>query len=36
MTKQVNWVGKATGDKHADGGGMHLLVKASGNCWRSD
>jgi integrase len=28
--------GKATGDKHADGGGMFLLVKAAGKYWRMD
>lgn len=28
--------GKPAGDKHADGGGMYLLVKASGKYWRMD
>ncbi|KQW96587.1 hypothetical protein ASC94_07015 [Massilia sp. Root418] len=26
----------AAGDKHADGGGMYLLVKGSGKYWRMD
>ena len=26
----------AAGDKHADGGGRYLLVKASGKYWRMD
>ena len=25
FTKQVKWGGKPSGDKHADGGGMHLF-----------
>lgn len=28
--------GKPAGDKHADGSGMYLLVKASGKYWRMD
>ncbi len=28
--------GKITGDKHADGGGMYLLVNAGGKYWRMD
>lgn len=28
--------GKAAGDKHADGGGMYLLVKKAGKYWRMD
>lgn len=28
--------GSAAGDKHADGGGMYLLVKAAGKYWRMD
>lgn len=28
--------GKSAGDKHADGGGMFLLVKAAGKYWRMD
>ena len=37
FVKQVKWgtVNKA-GDKHSDGGGMHLLVKATGKYWRMD
>ena len=27
---------KAAGDKHADGGGMYLLVKDAGKYWRMD
>lgn len=34
--KQVKWSGKAAGDKHADGGGMYLLVKEAGKYWRMD
>ena len=28
--------GSAAGDKHSDGGGMYLLVKAAGKYWRMD
>lgn len=28
--------GSTAGDKHADGGGMYLLVKAAGKYWRMD
>lgn len=28
--------GRAAGDKHTDGGGMYLLVKAAGKYWRMD
>jgi integrase len=37
FVKQVKWgnVSKS-GDKHADGSGMYLLVKASGKYWRMD
>ena len=37
FVKQAKWgaVNKA-GDKHSDGGGMHLLVKATGKYWRLD
>ena len=34
--KQVKHTGKATGDKHADSGGMYLLVKSAGKYWRWD
>ena len=34
--KQVKHTGKSTGDKHTDGGGMYLLVKAAGKYWRWD
>jgi len=33
---QVKHSGKPTGDKHTDGDGMYLLVKASGKYWRMD
>ena len=35
FVKQVKWgsVNKSE-DKHSDGGGMHLLEKASGKYWR--
>lgn len=36
FVRQVKHTGKASGDKHADGGGMYLLVKASGRYWRMD
>ena len=34
--KQVKPTGKASGDKHFDGGGMYLHVKAAGKYWRMD
>ena len=36
FVKQVKFSGKAAGDKHTDGGGMYLLVKAAGRYWRMD
>jgi integrase len=33
---KVKATGAATGDKHADGGGMYLLVKPVGKYWRMD
>ena len=36
FVRQVKHSGKASGDKHADGGGMYLLVKAGGRYWRMD
>ena len=36
FVKNTKSTGKAAGDKHADGGGMYLLVKASGKYWRLD
>jgi integrase len=36
FTRQVKHSGKPTGDKYADGGGLYLLVKASGKYWRLD
>jgi integrase len=32
--RQVRHSGAPAGDKHTDGGGMHLLVKESGKYWR--
>jgi len=32
--KQTKWSGKAVGDKHSDGGGLYLHVKAVGKYWR--
>ena len=34
--KSVKPTNKPAGDKHADGGGMYLLVKAAGKYWRMD
>jgi integrase len=36
FVRQVKHTGKPTGDKHTDGGGMYLLVKAGGKYWRLD
>jgi hypothetical protein len=36
FVRQVKHTGKPAGDKHADGGGMYLLVKAGGKYWRMD
>lgn len=36
FVRQVRHTGKPTGDKHTDGGGMYLLVKAGGKYWRMD
>lgn len=36
FVRQVKHSGKAAGDKHTDGGGMYLLVKAAGRYWRQD
>ena len=36
FVKQVKHSGKAAGDKHTDGVGMYLLVKAGGKYWRMD
>jgi hypothetical protein len=36
LVRQVKHTGKPTGDKHTDGGGMYLLVKAGGKYWRMD
>lgn len=34
--KNFKHSGKPTGDKHSDGEGMYLLVKAAGMYWRMD
>ena len=34
FTKTVKHSGKPAGDKHSDGGGMYLHVKAAGKYWR--
>jgi hypothetical protein len=36
FVRQVKHSGKPAGDKHTDGGGMYLLVKAGGKYWRMD
>ena len=36
FVRQVKHTSKATGDKHTDGGGLYLLVKAAGKYWRMD
>lgn len=36
FVKQVKWTGRASGDKHSDGGGMYLHVKSAGKYWRMD
>jgi len=36
FVRQVKHSGKVAGDKYTDGGGMYLLVKASGRYWRMD
>ena len=36
FVRQVKHTGKPAGDKHTDGGGMYLLVKAGGRYWRLD
>lgn len=36
FVRQVKHTGKPAGDKHTDGDGMYLLVKAVGKYWRMD
>lgn len=36
FVRQIKHTGKPAGDKYTDGGGMYLLVKASGKYWRQD
>lgn len=36
FTKNARHSGAPTGDKHADGGGMYLLVNKAGKYWRMD
>jgi integrase len=36
FVRQIKHSGKVAGDKHTDGQGMYLLVKAAGKYWRMD
>ena len=36
FVRNAKHTGKSSGDKHADGGGMYLLVKSGGKYWRLD
>lgn len=36
FVRQVKHSGRPAGDKHTDGAGMYLLVKAAGRYWRQD
>lgn len=36
FVKNTKHTGSPTGDKHADGSGMYLLIKAAGKYWRMD
>ena len=36
FVKNTKHTGKPTGDKHSDGDGMYLLIKAAGKYWRMD
>lgn len=36
FVKNAKYTGESAGDKHRDGGGMYLLVNASGKYWRMD
>lgn len=36
FVRTIKHSGTAAGDKHSDGGGMYLLVKAGGKYWRMD
>ena len=36
FVRQIKHTGKASCNKHTDGGGMYLLVKAGGRHWRMD
>ena len=36
FVKNAKYTGAPAGDKHRDGGGMYLLVNASGKYWRMD
>lgn len=34
IKQSTKWSGKSSGDKHSDGGGLHLHVTAAGKYWR--
>jgi integrase len=36
FVKKAKFTGKSAGNKHSDGGGMYLLVTATGRYWRMD
>lgn len=36
FVKNTKHTGRQAGDKHADGGGMYLLINAGGKYWRMD
>ena len=36
FAKNIKHTGAPAGDKHTDGGGMYLMVKAGGKYWRMD
>ena len=36
FVKNAKYTGAPAGDKYRDGGGMYLLVNASGKYWRMD
>lgn len=34
FVRQAKHSGRRAGDKHSDGGGLHLHVTEAGKCWR--